>query len=284
MKAWALFLILMILGLMGHDDQSCAETPASHDHGAGHHGMEMEKDPGKGERTQKYADTESTEAGGNFGLQPIHDNVIFAVFRGDRLEYRAQEGEDSLFWDVEAWLGSDYNKIYLESEGTWLMDEEEFEEVEVELYYARTITTFWDLKAGIRHDLRPEPTRTFAALGIQGLAPYWFEMEATAYISDEGDVSANIEVEYDLMLSQRLVLQPRFETNFALQEVEELHIGQGINDIELGVRLRYEMWREFAPYVGISWSRKLGETADLAEDDGEEIDVFTYVVGIRVWY
>ena len=220
----------------------------------------------------------------NFGVQPVHDNEIFAVFRGDRLEYQTNEGEADLLWDVQAWVGADYNKLWFKSEGTWLMDEEKFEEAEVELLYSRNIATFWDLQVGVRHDFKPEPTRTFAALGVEGLAPYWFEVDATAYISDDGDISANLEAEYDLLLSQRLILQPRFETNIAVQEVEELNIGSGINDIELGLRLRYEIRRQFAPYIGVSWSRKLGETADLAEADGENIEVISFVAGIKLWF
>ncbi|MCF8105056.1 MAG: copper resistance protein B [Desulfohalobiaceae bacterium] len=239
------------------------------------------------ERTQgiqKYAQDAQKGAQQNFGLQFVHDNELFAVFKGDRLEYQTREGEDVLLWDVEAWIGSDYNKIYLESEGTRLIHEGEFDEAEVELLYGRTLASFWDLRAGIRHDFEPHPTRTFAALGVQGLAPYWFETEATAYLSEDGDVSADLEVEYDILLSQRLILQPRLEAGASLQEVEELGIGQGITDVELGIRLRYEIRREFAPYVGISWSRKIGETADFAEAEGEDSSLVSFVLGLRFWF
>jgi copper resistance protein B len=127
-----------------------------------------------------------------------------------------------LLWDVQAWVGSDYNKLWLKSEGTWLIDREKFEEAETELFYSRNIATFWDLQIGARHDFKPDPDRTFAALGVQGLAPYRFEVEATAYLSEDGDLSAGFEAEYDLLLSQRLILQPRFETSVAVQEVEKI--------------------------------------------------------------
>jgi len=237
-----------------------------------------------GQEIQKYADDAQPGAQERFGLRPVDDNEIFAVFRGDRLEYQAKEREDTVLWDVQAWIGADYNKLWFKSEGLWLVDKNKFEEAEVELLYSRNVTTFWDLQAGVRHDFKPEPTRTFAALGVQVLAPYWFEVEATAYVSEDGDLSANLEAEYDLLLTQRLILQPRFEMNVALQEVKEYNTGQGINDIELGARLRYEIRREFAPYVGISWSRKIGETADLAEDDGDDIDETSFVVGVKVWF
>ncbi len=189
-----------------------------------------------------------------------------------------------MLWDVQAWVGADDNKLWFKSEGTYLLDDEKVEEAEVELLYSRNIATFWDLQMGVRHDFEPNPERTFAALGIQGLAPLWFEMETTAYLSEDGDLSAKIEIEYHMLLSQRLILQPRFETSIALQEVEAYGVGQGINDIELGVRLRYDIRREFAPYVGFSWSRKLGETADLAEAEGEEVDAASVVVGFRFWF
>jgi copper resistance protein B len=185
---------------------------------------------------------------------------------------------------VQAWIGADTNKLWFKSEGTWLIDTDKFEEAETELLYSRNIATFWDLQVGVRHDFKPDPDRTFAAIGFQGLAPYWFEVEATGYISEDGDLSSTLEAEYDLLLSQRLILQPRFETRVAVQEVKKYGVGQGINDIELGARLRYEIRREFAPYIGVSWNRKLGETADLARDEGEDTDVISLVAGVRLWF
>lgn len=282
MNRWGMLLFLTLLPVAGFS----AEAPV---HDKGSHGppadyRDVDTDPAAAEGIQKYADDAQSGAQENFGLQPIHDNEIFPVFFGDRLEYQTREGVEVLLWDVLGWVGTDYSKLYLESEGVWLLDDEEFEEAEVELLYGRNIATFWDLQAGIRHDFEPEPTRTFAALGIQGLAPYWFEVDATAYLSDDGDVSVTIEVEYDLVLSQRLIFQPRFETGIALHQVEEYGVGQGLNDIELGARLRYEIRRELAPYIGVSWNRKLGETADLAEAKDEDVDLISFVAGIKFWF
>jgi len=235
------------------------------------------------EAVPKYADSAESGIQPSFRVQPIHDNGIFAVFRTDRLEYQINEGENTDLWDVQAWVGEDYNKIWLKSEGLWLTDKGEFEEAEVELLYSRNVATFWDLQAGIRHDFEPHPTRSFAVVGVEGLARYWFEVEAAAYISDDGDLSANLKAEYDLLLSQRLILQPRLEINAALQEVEGYNIGQGINDITLGARLRYEIRRELAPYIGVSWHQKVGQTADLAKADGEDTDVISFVIGLRIW-
>ena len=219
----------------------------------------------------------------NFGKQPVHDNEIFYVFRADRLEHHWNDNEDFFLWDVEAWIGSDYNKLYIESEGEKIRNGD-VEEAMLELFYNRTIHSFWDLQLGLRHDFEPRPTRTFAAFGIQGLARYWFEVDATAYVSDEGDISARLEAEYDLLLTQRLIFQPRFEMNVAVQDVPEYNIGSGINNIELEARLRYEIRREFAPYIGISWNRKTGETADLVAADGKDISVTSFVAGIKLWF
>lgn len=246
--------------------------------------QEAEPGPPEGKAIRKYADDQQEGPPANFGVQTVHDNKLFAVFQGDRVEYQAREGENAILWDIQAWIGDDYNKLYLESEGEWLEDAEEFEEAGIELFYARTISPFFDVKIGARHDFEPDPDRTFAAVGLQGLAPYWFELDATVYVSEDGDVSAALEAEYDILLTQRLILQPRFETAVAVQEVEEYGIGQGINDIELGLRLRYEIRREFAPYVGISWSQLLGETKNLAEDEGEDTDYTAFVAGIRFWF
>lgn len=219
----------------------------------------------------------------HFGGQVVHDNDIFAILRADRFEHRWKDGDDVFLWDVDAWIGGDFHKLYFKSEGE-MLDDGEVEEAGAELFYNRTISTFWDLQIGLRHDFEPRPTRTFAAFGVQGLAPYWFEVDATAYISDDGDVSAVLEAEYDLLLSQRLILQPRFETTVALQEVPEYGVGSGFNDIELGLRLRYEIHRKFAPYVGVSWIQLLGETADFAESEGDDVESVSWVAGIRFWF
>jgi copper resistance protein B len=282
MKMWLILLFLTLLPATGQ----AAETPFAgiEDRGFPADYHEVDTDPKAGQGIRKHARDAQSGSQENFGVQPVHDNQTFAVFRVDRLEYQTNEGQADLLWDVQAWVGADYNKLWFKSEGKWLLDEEAFEEAEVELLYSRNIATFWNLQVGVRHDFKPDPSRTFAALGVEGLAPYWFELDATAYISDDGDISANLEAEYDLLLSQQLILQPRFETNIAIQEVENLNIGSGINDIEVGLRLRYEIRRQFAPYIGVSWSRKLGETADLAEADGETIEVTSFVVGIKLWF
>jgi copper resistance protein B len=201
----------------------------------------------------------------------------------DQLEVRIGNGQDGYRWDAQGWYGGDINKLWITTEGEGSFGEET-EDAEVQALWSRAITPWFDVQAGLRYDFRPEPTRGHLVAGVQGLMPYLFEVDAAAFVSDDGDVSARVEAEYELLITQRLILQPRAEVNVAAQEVAELGIGSGINDIELGLRLRYEFSREFAPYVGVHWERKLGETADFARDEGESVDDLFFLAGVRIWF
>lgn len=201
----------------------------------------------------------------------------------DQLEARIHDGRDGYLWDAQGWYGGDINKLWIKTEGEGSFDEET-EEAEVQALWSRAVTPWFDVQAGLRYDFRPDPERGHLVLGLQGLVPYQFEVDAAAFVSDEGDVSARFEAEYDLLITQRLILQPRAEVNLAAQEVRELGVGSGINDVELGLRLRYEFAREFAPYVGVEWERKLGATADFARDEGESVDDLFFVTGVRIWF
>lgn len=215
--------------------------------------------------------------------EPVMDQPVFPFVLLDRLEYRWQEGQDLRVWDVQGWIGGDYNKLWLKSEG----EEEKgggTEQADVELLYARLISPFWYLQGGVRYEERPSPSRTSLAFGVQGLAPYWFEVDATGYVDEDGKLSAKFEAEYDFLFTQRLILQPLVETRFAAYSEPERGVGQGFNDIEIGLRLRYEIRRQFAPYIGVTWSRKLGDTADLARRAGEDVTERAVVAGLRIWF
>ena len=242
--------------------------------------------PEKGNEIQKYAVGDEPNSGQkNFGVQLVHDNMVFYQFRADRFEQRFQQGDNALLFDAQAWIGTDYDKLYLKTEGEYNTSKSDFETVSHETLYSKTISPFWDVQTGWRHDFIPEADdRDFFALGVLGLAPYRFEIDATSYVSDEGDVSAGVEAEFDIRLTQRTVLQPRFETEIAVQDVEEYNIGSGVTGFETGLRLRYEVSRKFAPYVGISWEQNLGETKDLLEEDGEMTNNTAFVTGVRFWF
>lgn len=214
---------------------------------------------------------------------PVEDDHMFTFVLFDQLEYQRGEDDDARVWDVQGWIGGDYHKFWFKTEGESEVGHGT-EESEVQALYALLISPFWYLQAGLRYDARPTPTRTYAVLGLQGLALYWFELEATAFVSDEGDVSARVEAEYDLPITQRLVLQPQVETEFAASSDEARGIGRGFNDVTLALRLRYEIKREIAPYVGVTWTRALGDTADLVTRSSGDIDRFAIVGGLRLWF
>lgn len=216
--------------------------------------------------------------------EPVMDSQTFYFFKTDRLEYQTNEGDGLLVWDAEGWVGGDYNKLWIKSEGEYLFERERVEEAELQALYSRAIAPFFDVQAGVRHDFKPDPSRTFGVLGVQGLAPYWFEIDAAGFVSDEGDVSARLEAEYEFLFTQKLILQPRTELNFAVQDVKKLGVGSGLSTAELGLRLRYEIVREFAPYIGVSWTRLVGKTEDFARDEGENVSSVSFVAGVRLWF
>lgn len=205
-------------------------------------------------------------------------------FRGhklllDRLEYRATNGRNGYAWEGEAWFGGDYDKLWLKTEG-----EGEFGQrlghAEAQALVSRAIDPWFNLQAGVRQDFSAGPDRTHLALGIQGLAPYWFEIDAAAFLSTKGELTARIEGEYDQRITSRLILQPRVELNLAAQDVPELRVGAGLSSIEAGLRLRYEFVPEFAPYLGVQHERPMGRTRNLTDDTGG----WSFVAGVRAWF
>lgn len=204
----------------------------------------------------------------------------------DLLEY-VPGGEGSIRVDALGWIGGDYNRIYLRLDGEQPL-RGAGGEASLDVTYGRLVSPFWSALIGGRVEVRGlggarSTTRTLLALGFEGLAQYWFEMEPTLYVSDKGQISGRVIAAVDLYVTQRLIFQPRFETHFAVQAVPELAIGSGINDVELGARVRYEMRREFAPYMGLSWFRRTGATAGLARAAGEAARGVSLVVGVRMW-
>jgi copper resistance protein B len=211
-----------------------------------------------------------------------HGNMQIFWFQGDRAEYRMRDGKDGYLWDAQGYYGSDLNKFWFKSEGEGSFGEP-VEHAEVQALYSRAIAPFFDLQAGVRQDLTG-PSRTHLAVGILGLAPYMFETDAAMFLSNKGDWTARIEAEYDQRITQKLILQPRAEANLSAQDIPELGIGSGLDKVEMGLRLRYEIVREFAPYIGISQEWKFGGSRDFARLAGEDPSVTNYVVGVRFWF
>lgn len=205
------------------------------------------------------------------------------AFIADRIETGFSGGEESYLWDIQGWYGGDIQRLWLKSEGEGFFDGTT-ESVELQALYSRAVTPFFDLQGGLRYDVRPDPDRAYVVLGLQGLAPYLFEVDMAAFLSDAGDLTARIEGEYDLRITQRLLLQPRLELEVAAQDVPELGIGSGFSTVEAGLRLRYEIRRELAPYLGVGWERKLGPTEDFARAAGDDASSWRVVLGLRGWY
>ena len=198
-------------------------------------------------------------------------------------EYQARKGSDGFRWAGEAWYGGDINRLTIKSEGEGVFGEG-IEGAEVQALYSRAIGPYFNAQAGIRQDLGSGPDRTYATIGFEGLAPYWFEVEGALFLSNKGDLLARLEGYYDQRITQKLILQPMAELNFSAQDVPETGTGSGLSDVELGLRLRYEIVREFAPYVGVEWARKVGDTARFARAAGEDASGVSFVAGIRAWF
>jgi copper resistance protein B len=202
----------------------------------------------------------------------------------DRLEYQRHDGESALVWEVDAWYGGDLHKLWFKSDGERSLDPSELEDAEIEVRYSRAVSAFFDVQAGVRRDIGPGPSRSHLAFGLNGLAPHWFELDAAAYLSERGDLTARVEIEYDVLLTQRWILQPRLEIALAAQDVPELEIGSGVGSLDAGLRLRYEFRRTFAPYVGVARQRAFGETRDLLRLAGRETGGTALVAGVRIWF
>ena len=201
----------------------------------------------------------------------------------DRLESQITTGEDSFIWDAQGWYGTDENKLWIKTEGEYGFGSNDVEDAEIQALWSKPVARFWDVQTGIRYDTEPKG-RTHAVLGLQGLAPYWFEVDAAFFLSTQGDLTSRIEAEYDLILSKKMVLQPRLEVEMSAQDIAELGIGAGITNFDLGLRLRYEIKREFAPYIGVEWQKNVGETATFTRALGDDPDKLAFLVGVRAWY
>lgn len=198
-------------------------------------------------------------------------------------EYQAREGRDGYRWDGEAFVGGDINRLWLKSEGEGAF-REGVETAEVQALYSHAIGPYFNLQAGVRHDFQPSPTRTYATVGFEGLAPYMFEVEGAVFLSNKGELLGRLEGYYDQRITQRLILQPRVELNLSAQDAPQIRLGSGLTDAELGLRLRYEISRQFAPYIGVSYEAKTGRTADFVRADGKDPTTTSFVAGMRFWF
>jgi copper resistance protein B len=200
----------------------------------------------------------------------------------DQFEWQGNSGGNAAVWDATGFYGTDYNKLWLRTEGERVGGHTE--DARAEAFWDRIISRWWSSQIGLRHDFGPGPARDWLAVGVQGLAPYYLEVEATAYVGDSGRTALRLKTEYELLFTQRLILQPEIELNAYGKADPDKGVGSGLSEVQAGLRLRYEIRRELAPYIGLAWERRTGNTAALLRANGKEISELRAVAGVRLWF
>lgn len=220
--------------------------------------------------------------------QPVPDDKLFVFTLFEQLEYRIAIDDDTadhLGWEAQGWIGGDFNKFWWKHEGEAVFDGRDEGGSSTDLLYSRLIAPFWNLQIGAQYANEWESDdyddRWSGVIALQGLAPYKFELDNSLYISEEGDFTYRLEAEYNIRITQRLVLQPRAELGFAFQDVPERDLGAGMTDANLDLRLRYEVIREFAPYIGVRYQTLVGETDNIAEAAGRDSEQLFFIAGVR---
>jgi copper resistance protein B len=215
-------------------------------------------------------------------LAASKDDPILISVLIDQLEVRDDEGGNPLVLEGQGWVGKDLQKLWIKTEIEQL--DGKIEEAELQVLYSQAVATYWDFQIGLRKDFRPTPDRSWAVIGLQGLAPYFFEVDTALFIAESGRTALRLEAEYELLLTQQLILTPEFEININGQNDEALGIGSGLSGVQAGLRLRYELRREFAPYIGVNWSKEFGETAEYSRINNETTDGWQWTIGVRAWF
>jgi copper resistance protein B len=280
-----------LLGLFAFSVRAAAQTAPAHQGTHGEPSSEKAAAVAEVPATNDLVTAERQLPPGSVGInwpKPVEDSMRFGGLLVDQLEYQMWKGDDTFRWDATGWYGGDYNRLWLKSEGGWRTSGERGGEFDAQALYGRLIAPFWDFQAGLRYGQFSgagfDRSRGFAVIGVEGLALYWFEVETALFISQDGDVSANLTATYDLLLTQRLILQPRLDFDAAVQSAEKFGVGEGVNSLGLGLRLRYEITREFAPYIGVQWRQEFGEAADLSRRGGGRAQDIALVLGVRLWF
>lgn len=224
-------------------------------------------------------------------VSPVEDSPIRSYVLIDQFEhatnryFNRSRSDDAVRFNTTGWIGGDYDRVWIYAEGKKPRNGK-LEDADLQVLYGHLVAPFWDVQVGLRY-AKPLPggrSRNYAVIGVQGMAPYRFEIQTAAFVSERGDVSARAELEYEVLLTQRWILQPRLATNIALQEVKDQGVGRGVNDVELALRLRYEIKHELAPYIGVSWQNQYGGSARFARDRGERAVGWNLVAGVRAWF
>ncbi len=237
--------------------------------------------PDETELRDPHAYAEGTDFG-PLGRPRLADEHNFWAVLVHRLEAVKTSDNSYGAFEGQAWYGRTYDRLNLKSELE--VDSGEVLESRTELLWSHAIASFWDTQLGVRHDTGEDPDRTWMALGVQGLAPYWFHIDATFYVGEHADTAARLAAEYDMLFTQKLILQPTIETELYGQNDDERELGSGLASLTVGLRLRYEFTRQFAPYIGVEWSGQYGGTADHAREAGEPTEETSWVAGVHMWF
>lgn len=264
---------------MDHQTPQASSAPPM-----GHHGMahDLPTDAPPSEPIPELTAAERAAAFPDVRGHAVHDDAIHSFWLVDRFEaWDADEGT-GIGWEGVAWIGTDLDRLWLRTEGERVGGS--IESADLEVLYGRAISRWWDMFVGLRHDFGEAPSQTFAAIGVMGLAPYMFEVEATAYVGTSGQTAARVEAEYETLFTNRLILQWLAEAELHGKDDPRLGIGSGLSTVEAGVRLRYEFTRKFAPYIGVAHERAFGNTADLRQAAGGDMDDTRVVIGLRTWF
>ena len=303
----------------GHDmpaEQTKAEAPpAATDPHAGHDMGNMEQAPaepvdphaGHDMSTMPADDSAESDVGDASAPAPPGDHAADAVFGAevmaksrkelayevggmgyslvvlDLAEVGFQNGRETYRFEGEAFIGGNINRFGVKYEGEGAFGGR-LDDLELQALYSRAIAPYWNLQAGVRHDIKPDPSRTYLVAGVEGIAPYWFKVNAATFLSNKGELRARVEASYDQRITQSLILQPRIEANVSFQDIPAIGVGSGLTDFEAGLRLRYEIKQEIAPYIGVEWRKQTGATARFARIAGEDPDTVSLVAGIRIWF
>lgn len=274
-------------------------APAKTDAEADHSKMDHGSAPTSGEAAGKMdhgsmqggdpppdaRDPHAYSGGYGFGPLPRHemgDELNFGSLLVDRLESVRTRDNSSTTYELQGSYGGDYNRAVLKAEGE--VDGGKLHDARTELLWSHAVSAYWNTQLGVRYDSGLKPERKWLAFGVQGLAPYWFEIDATVYVGEQGRTALRFDAEYELLLTQKLILQPRFEVNIYGKSDTQRERGSGLSDAALGLRLRYEIRREFAPYIGIERSNKYGGSADFARAEGQPSSESRVVAGLRFWF
>lgn len=286
---FALTLSLPVAAQHVHVTEEEAPAPVDHSQHAGHAMPETAPvDPHARHAAHPaptvppLTDADRAAAFPDLTLPMEHAEGINSFLRFERLEAWNDDGDNGQSWDIGGWVGTDTDRLWLRSEGE--RDGGRTDAANLELLYGHSVSRWWDVVGGVRHDFQPGGSQTWAAFGVQGLAPWFIELQATAYFSGEGQVAAGFEAEHPLRLSARWILESRIALALHAEDDAARGVGSGLSTAEAGFRLRYEITPRFAPYVGIAWERRYGDTADYSRAEGEPVEDTRLVAGLRFWF